>query len=119
MSGKLFKGEAAAVINDVMRQYIHSLFHHWKLVKAADVSSVGGLKTLTTNAVRNVVDKNGTGYFPSPTTVNQSRVLLDHYGMEVGYHHEDKEYGEEHYHAALTFFVNQKRTVSNIQQCKK
>jgi hypothetical protein len=76
MSGQLFKGKAAAAINDVMRQYICSLFCLWKLVKAADVSSAGGFKTSTINALRNVVDENGNGFFPSSTTVNQSRALL-------------------------------------------
>jgi hypothetical protein len=44
MSGKLLQGEAANVLHDVVKQYISNLFRPWKLVKAGDVSSVGGSK---------------------------------------------------------------------------
>jgi hypothetical protein len=98
MNGKLFNGEAASAVSEVTRQYIRNLFRPWKLVKAGDISSVGSFKTSTINALRNVVDENGMGYFPSATTVNRSRALLDNYGMEVvGYHHKDTKYGEVYY----------------------
>lgn len=97
ISGQLFKGKAAAAINDVMRQCICSLFCLWKLVKAADVSSIGGFTTSTINALSNVVDENGNDFFPPSTIVNQSSTT-DHYGMEViGYHHKDTKYGEVYY----------------------
>jgi hypothetical protein len=38
--GKLFNGEAAAAVSEVMRQFIRNLFRPWKLVKAGDMSSV-------------------------------------------------------------------------------
>jgi hypothetical protein len=98
MNGKLFNGEAASAVSEVTRQYIRNLFRPWKLVKAGDISSVGSFKTSTINALRNVVDENGMGYFPSATTVNHSRALLDNYGMEaVGYHRKDTKYGEVYY----------------------
>jgi len=98
MSGKLLKGEAAALVNDLMRQYIRSLFRPWKMVKAGDVSSVGGFRTSTINTLRNVIDETGEGLFPSPTTVNRSRALLDEYGKEaVGYHRRETKYGEVYY----------------------
>jgi hypothetical protein len=98
MSGKLFKGEAARAVSEVMRQFIRSLFRPWKLVKAGDISSVGSVKTSTINALRNVVDEAGVGYFPSASAVNRARALLDDHGMEVvGYQRRDTKYGEVYY----------------------
>jgi hypothetical protein len=68
------------------------------MVKAGDLSSVGGSRTSTINTLRNVIDENGEGLFPSPTTVNRSRALLDEYGKEaVGYYHRETKYGEVYY----------------------
>jgi hypothetical protein len=98
MKGDLFKGEAASAVSEVTRQHGCSLFYPWKLVKAGDISSVGSFKTSTINALRNIVDENDIGYFPSATTVNPARALLDNYGMEVvGYHQKDTKYGEVYY----------------------
>jgi hypothetical protein len=98
MSGKLLQGEAAVVVHDVIKQFITKLFRPWKLVKAGDVAAVGGFKTTTINTLRSVVDENGVGYFPSPTTVNRSRALLDNYGAEiVGFHRRMTKYGEVYY----------------------
>lgn len=83
MNGNLFKGEAAAAVNDVIKQYIKNLFRPWKLVKAGDMSSVGGFKISTINALRDIVDEEGVGFFPSPSSVCRSRALLDDYGKEV------------------------------------
>jgi hypothetical protein len=95
MSGKLLQGDAANVLHDVVKQYISNLFWPWKLVKAGDVSSVGGFKTTTINALCTVIDAKGEGLFPSPTTVNRSRALLDSYGSQVvGFHRQDTKYGE-------------------------
>ncbi len=70
-------------------------------MKAGDVCAVGGFKTSTINALRNVIDKKGDGYFPSPSSVNRSRALLDKYGADVvGYHRLDTKYGEVY---CLTF----------------
>jgi len=67
-------------------------------VKAGDLSSVGGSRTSTINTLRNVIDETGEGLFPSPTTVNRSRALLDEYGKEaVGYHRRETKYGEVYY----------------------
>jgi hypothetical protein len=50
------------------------------------------------NILRSTVDENGEGYFPSPTTENCSRALLDAYGAEViGYHLRHTKYGEVYY----------------------
>ncbi len=98
MSEKILQGEAAKALNDVMRQFIRSLFRPWKLVKAGDVCSVGGFKTTTINALRTIVDEDGEGFFPSPTTVNRSRALLDDYGAHVvGYTRRDTKYGEVYF----------------------
>ncbi len=44
------------------------------------------------------MDENGIGYFPSATTVNRSRALLDNYGMEVvGCHQKDTKCGKGYY----------------------
>jgi hypothetical protein len=95
MSGKLLQGEAANVLLDVVKQYISNLFRPWKLVKAGDVSSVGGLKTTTINALRTVIDAKGEGLFPSPATVNMSRALLDTYGSQVVvFYRQDTKYGK-------------------------
>jgi hypothetical protein len=67
-------------------------------VKAGDMCSVSGFKTTTINALRTIVDENGEGFFPSPSTVNRSRVLLDKYGAEcVGYTQKNTKYGEVYY----------------------
>ncbi len=42
-------------------------------MKAGDISSVGSFKTSTINALQNVVDENGDGFFPSATTVSRTR----------------------------------------------
>jgi hypothetical protein len=98
MNRKLFKGEAVAAVSDMMWQYIQNLFQPWKFVKSGDISSVGSFKTSTINALRNVVDDKGIGYFPSASSVNRSRALLDNYGIKmVGYHHRDTKYGEVYY----------------------
>jgi hypothetical protein len=95
ISGKLLQGEASLLVHDVTRQYIKQLFFTWKLVKAGDVSSVGGFKTTTINTLRTVIDENGEGLFPSPTTVARSRALLDAYGEKVvSFFWRDTKYGE-------------------------
>jgi hypothetical protein len=47
ISGKIFKGEAALALHEVVKMYIQKLFQPWKLVKAGDISSVGCFKTST------------------------------------------------------------------------
>jgi hypothetical protein len=62
------------------------MFCPWKLVKAGDMSSVGSFKSSTVNALRNVVDVNGVGYFPSSSSVSRARALLDKFGNDkVGF----------------------------------
>jgi hypothetical protein len=98
MSGKVLNGEATVAFQGVVKQYIRSLFRPWKLVKAGDMAAVGGFKTTTINALRNIIDENGEGFFPSATTVNRSRALLDQYGSKViGYHRRDTQYGEVYF----------------------
>jgi hypothetical protein len=98
MSGDILNGEATVSFQAIMKQYIRSLFRPWKLVKAGDMAAVGGFKTTTINALRNIIDENGEGNFPSATTVNRSRTLLDQYGSEViGYHCRDTQYGEVYF----------------------
>jgi hypothetical protein len=98
MSGDILNGEATVSFQAVMKQYIRSLFRPWKLVKAGDMAAVGGFKTTTINALRNIIDEKGEGFFPSATMVNCSRALLDQYGSEViGYHHRDTQYGEVYF----------------------
>jgi hypothetical protein len=98
MSGGILNGEATVSFKAVVKQYIRSLFRPWKLVKAGDMAAVGGFKTTTINALRNIIDENGEGFFPSATTVNRSRALLDQYGSEViGYHRRDTQYGEVYF----------------------
>jgi hypothetical protein len=98
MSGNIFQGEVAKALQENTRQRIWTLFRPWKLVKAGDVCSVGGFKTTTINALCTIVDENGEGFFPSPSTVNRSRALLDKYGAEcVGYTQRNTKYGEVYY----------------------
>ncbi len=98
MSGNLLKGEAAVAVNDIIKQYISNLFRPWKLVKAGDHSSVGGFKTTTINTLRNVIDQDGVGFFPSASSVNRARALLDDFGAEVvGYSRRMTRYGEVYF----------------------
>jgi hypothetical protein len=98
MNGSILQGEAAIVVHDIIKKFIRKLFQPWKLVKAGDVSAVGGFKTTTINTLRSVVDENGEGFFPSASTVNRSRALLDKYGSEiVGYTSRMTQYGEVYY----------------------
>jgi hypothetical protein len=98
MSGKLLKGEAAVAVNDIIKQFIFNLFRPWRLVKAGDFSSVGGFKTTTINTLRSVVDKDGIGFFPSASSVNRARALLDDYGSKiVGFTRRMTRYGEVYY----------------------
>jgi seryl-tRNA synthetase len=57
MTGRILQGQGAAVIHEVTKKYIKNLFCPWKLVKARDVSAVGGFKTTTINALRSVIDE--------------------------------------------------------------
>jgi hypothetical protein len=83
ISGKIFKGEAALALNEVVKTYIQKLFRPWKLVKAGDVSSVGCFKTSTIVALREVVDDDNYGYFPSTSRVSRARGLLDAHGKTL------------------------------------
>ncbi len=97
-SGQLFKGEAASALSELMKHRICELFRPWKLVKAGDVSSAGSFKTSTINALRNIIDENKEQLFPSPTTVNRSRSLLDQYASDlIGYERKETKYGEVYF----------------------
>jgi hypothetical protein len=62
------------------------------------MAAVGGFKTTMINALHNIIDENREGFFPSATSVNRSRALLDQYGSEViGYHRRDTQYGEVYF----------------------
>jgi hypothetical protein len=96
--GNLFKGEAATALSEFVRQRVRDLFRPWKLVKAGDVYSAGSFKTSTVNALRQVIDHEKESLFPSPTTVNRSRSLLDKYAADViGYERKETPYGEVYF----------------------
>jgi hypothetical protein len=98
MNGEILHGEAALAVHDIIKKFIRQLFRPWKLVKAGDVSAVGGFKTTTINTLRSVVDENGEGFFPSASAVSRSRALLDKHGSEiVGYASQMTRYGEVYY----------------------
>jgi hypothetical protein len=77
ISSKIFKGEAALALHKVVKTYIQKLFRPWKLVKAGDVSSVGCFKTSLIVALREVVDDDDYGHFPSTSRVSRPCGLLD------------------------------------------
>jgi hypothetical protein len=94
-SSQLFKGEAASALSALIRLRVRELFHPWKLVKAGDVSSAGSFKTSTINALRYIIDEKQEQLFPSATTINHSRKLLDQYAAElIGYERKQTVYGE-------------------------
>jgi hypothetical protein len=100
ISGRLFNGEAANLLQKKMRNYIQNLFRPWKLVKAADVAAVGAFKSSTINALRSVIDKQKEELFPSNSTVSRVRGLLDDYGFETnGWERRMTRFGE-------VFFIN-------------
>jgi hypothetical protein len=57
VTGNLFQGEAAKMMDEKIRAYIRNLFRPWRLVKAADVAAMGAFKSSTINALRDVVDE--------------------------------------------------------------
>jgi hypothetical protein len=100
ISGRLFNGEAANLLQKKIRNYIQNLFRPWKLVKAADVAAVGAFKSSTINALRSVIDEQNEELFPSNSTVSRVRGLLDEYGFEkIGWERRMTRFGE-------VFFIN-------------
>ncbi len=70
LSGRLFNGEAANLLQKKIRHYIQNLFHPWNLVKTADVAAVGAFKSSTINALCSVIDEQKEVLFPSNSTVS-------------------------------------------------
>ena len=98
VTGNLFNGEAAKMLNEKIRAYIRNLFRPWRLVKAADVAAMGAFKSSTINALRDVVDENDEDLFPSVSTVSRVRRLLDDHGSQlIGWTQVHTKYGEVFY----------------------
>jgi hypothetical protein len=81
--GNMLNGEVAKLVNEKIQGHIFSIFCPWRLVKAGDVSAVGAFKSSTIQALRNVIDENNDGLFPSVSAVCWARSLLDKHGSEV------------------------------------
>jgi hypothetical protein len=95
ISGRLFNGEAANLLQKKIRNYIQNLFRPWKLVKAADVAAVGAFKSSTINALHSVIDEQKEELFPSNSIVRRVRGLLDDYGFEkIGWERRMTRFGE-------------------------
>jgi len=97
-SEKMLKGEGEKIIQEKNRIHIRNVFKEWKLLKAFDCSSVGAFKTSTLQAMRSVLDENNSGFFPSPSSVDRCRRLLDDHGRNlVGYERKVTKYGEVYF----------------------
>jgi hypothetical protein len=83
VTGNLFQGEAAEMMDEKIRAYIHNLFCPCRLVKAADVAAMGAFKSSTIYALRNVVNEKSEDLFPSVRTVSRVRRLLDNHGIQL------------------------------------
>jgi hypothetical protein len=104
-SGVLFHGEGVALLNDMKRLYVRQIFKDWKVLKAFDCSSIGAFKTSTVKALHSVLDNEKVGLFPSPSSIDRARQLLDKYAMEtVGCRREMTKYGE-------VYFLNADRAI--------
>jgi hypothetical protein len=78
VTGNLFQGEAAKMMNEKIRAYIRNLFLPWRSMKAADVAAMGAFKSSTTNALHDMVDEKSEDLFSSVSTVSCVRRLLLH-----------------------------------------
>jgi len=94
-SGRLLSGEALKLTQEFARIYLRDLFKPWRMLKAADISSVGAFKTSTIKALNEVIDHERLGLFPSASSVDRARAKLDQYAFEViGYERRGTVYGE-------------------------
>jgi hypothetical protein len=104
-SGKLLKGHAANCWQEAFTLHVRHLFHPWKLVKASDVSPAGAFKTSSINALHDVIDEEGLGLFPSTSSINRARALLDKHAFGlIGYERKQTKYGE-------VFFLDFKKSL--------
>jgi hypothetical protein len=70
-------------LNKLHVNYTRHIFKPWKMVKAYDCSSIGAFKTATIKALHSVLDDGKVGMFPSTSSIDQTRKILDDYCMEV------------------------------------
>ncbi len=97
-SEQMWKGEGLKIINKMKRLHVRQIFKEWKLLKAFDCSSVGAFKTSTLQAMHSVLDEDNIGLFPSASSVDRCRKLLDMHGKNlVGYERKVTKYGEVYY----------------------
>jgi len=82
-SGLIFGGEGVELLNKLHINYIRHIFKPWKMVKAYDCSLIGAFKTATIKALHSVLDDGKVGMFPSTSSIDQTRKILDDYCMEV------------------------------------
>ncbi len=105
LDGRLFNGEAEEALKEHSVCYVKKLFRPWRLLKAGDTSPIGALKTSTIQALRDVVDENKEGLFPSTSAVSRTRKLLDKEAVRlIGYECRQTTYGE-------VFFINFNKTL--------
>ncbi len=98
LDGKLLKGEVKSAVYDFVCSRISYLFRPWKIVKAGDVSPIGAFRTSTSQALHDVIDEFKEGLFPSPSSVDRARKLLDNYAIEkIGYERKETKYGEVYF----------------------
>ena len=99
-SGRLLNGEPLKVMQDFAQNYVRELFKPWRMLKTGDMSAIGAFKTSTIKALRDVIDHEKIGLFPSASSVDRARAKLDHHAAEViGYERRETVYGE-------VFFLN-------------
>ncbi len=98
LSGRLFEGEAKSAVDIYIRSHVRELFKPWRVLKAGDVSPIGAFKTSTVKALNDVIDEKNQGLFPSPTSINRARALLDDYAFQqIGYERRMTKYGEVYF----------------------
>ncbi len=97
-SGRLFNGEALNLTKIFAQSYVRDLFKPWRMLKAGDASSVGAFKTSAIKALREVIDHEGIGLFPSASSVDRARAKLDKYAFQlIGYKRRKTIYGEVYF----------------------
>jgi hypothetical protein len=82
-SGMLFGGDGVELLNNLHANYIRHIFKPWKLVKAYDCSSIGAFKTATVKALHGILDEGKAGLFPSTSSVDRTRKMLDDYCLQI------------------------------------
>jgi len=75
----MFHGEGDPILALMHHDYVHDIFHPWKLVKAGNIAQAGPFQNLTINGLSLFFDDNDFGdknMYPSTSTMSRERRAL-------------------------------------------